>query len=228
MKSQFIKFSFFKFVREWRSLEPGQREVARKEFGAIVSNWSADPGRIVRTYSLVGIRPEVDLLLWQIAPALEDHHELGLELRKSEAAKYFEEPYGYLAVTKRSIYVESHRHAGQEGNRLEVIPGKSRYLFVYPFVKTRTWYRLPHEERQKAMDEHIEIGHKYPGIKINTTYSFGLDDQEFVVAFEGDDAVEFLDLVMELRGSEASAYTERDVPIFTCIARPLDEALAAV
>ena len=54
------------------------------------------------------------------------------------------------------------------------------------------------------MNQHIGVGRKYPSIKLNTTYSFGLDDQEFVVSFEGDDPGDFLDLVMELRESETS------------------------
>ena len=66
------------------------------------------------------------------------------------------------------------------------------------------------------MAEHFKIGHKYPRIKLNTGYSFGLDDQEFVLAFEGDDPSEFLALVEELRGSDASAYTQLETPIFTC------------
>ena len=66
------------------------------------------------------------------------------------------------------------------------------------------------------MREHIEVGHEYHEIKINTTYSYGLDDQEFVVAFEGDNPGQFLALVRDLRTSEASSYTERDTPMFTC------------
>jgi chlorite dismutase len=93
----------------------------------------------------------------------------------------------------------------------------ARYLFVYPFVKTRAWYALPLERRQQIMNEHIRIGHKYPRVRLNTTYSFGLDDQEFVLAFESDHPADFLDLVMELRESEASQYTLRDTPIFTCV-----------
>jgi chlorite dismutase len=65
-------------------------------------------------------------------------------------------------------------------------------------------------------------------VKINTTYSFGLDDQEFVVAFESDSVADFLDLVNEMRGSEASTYTVRDVPSFTCIAMSVDEVLSAI
>jgi chlorite dismutase len=81
------------------------------------------------------------------------------------------------------------------------------------------------EERQKMMTEHIRIGHEYPRVKLNTTYSFGLDDQEFVVAFESDYPSDFLDLVQRLRESQGSAYTLRDTPIFTCIRTTIDETL---
>jgi chlorite dismutase len=116
-----------------------------------------------------------------------------------------------------SVYVREHQHEGQEGSRLHIAPVGARYLFVYPFVKTRAWYTLPLEKRQASMNEHIRVGHKYPRVRLNTTYSFGLDDQEFVLAFESDFPTDFLDLVMELRETEASQYTLRDTPIFTCI-----------
>ena len=139
--------------------------------------------------------------------------------------QYLTTPYSLLAMTKRSTYVRDHKHADQEGTRLRLTPGKFRYLFIYPFVKTRAWYRLTQAARQGMMNEHIEIGHKYPTVRLNTTYSFGLDDQEFVVAFESDKPEDFLDLVMELRGAETSNYTQRDTPIFTCIHHDLDEML---
>ena len=78
------------------------------------------------------------------------------------------------------------------------------------------------------MQEHIKVGREYPDIDLNTSYSFGLDDQEFVVAFEGDDPARFLDLVQRLRTTEASAYTKRDTPTFTCVAASVERALAAL
>src|SRR3979411_2073974 len=105
-----------------------------------------------------------------------------------------------------------------DGRLRRVKPTGRRYLFVYPMVKKRAWSRLSHEELQRAMDEHIRIGHEFPRVKINTSYSLGLDDQEFVVAFETDYPADFLNLVEKLRGGEASAYTERETPIFTCVA----------
>src|SRR4029079_15406223 len=96
-----------------------------------------------------------------------------------------------------------------------VKPTGRQYLFVYPMVKKRPWYRLSYAERQAAMDEHIRVGHEFPRVKINTSYSFGLDDHEFVVAFETDYPGDFLDLVEKLRGGESRLYTEREHTIFT-------------
>jgi chlorite dismutase len=141
---------------------------------------------------------------------------------------FLETPFSYVAMTKRSMYVGEHTHPGQEGTRTRVKPGKAKYLFVYPFWKTRPWYQLPLEERQAMMSEHIRVGHTYPSVKINTAYSFGLDDPEFVVAFETDVPADFLDLVMELRESAASSYTLRDTPIFTCLWMQPGEALDAI
>ncbi len=127
-------------------------------------------------------------------------------------------------MTRRSVYV-----SGEEArHRQELHPADSKYFFVYPFVKTRDWYQLPLEERQRMMDQHIAIGRKYPSVKLNTTYSFGLDDQEFVVSFETDEPADFLDLVMELRSTEASKYTERETPIFTCIRSTPEQMLDAL
>ena len=105
---------------------------------------------------------------------------------------------------------------------------RGRYVFVYPFVKSREWYGLPAEERWRIMQAHIEVGREYPGVDNHTTYSFGLDDQEFVVAFDTDDVGTFLDLVQRLRTTEASRYTVRDTPSFTCIAMSLERALGAL
>ena len=130
-------------------------------------------------------------------------------------------PHSYLALTKPSPYSDSEA-------RPEICTSDRKYCIVYPLDKKREWYRLSLEERRRVMAEHIAIGRRYPEITINTAYSFGLDDQEFVVSFECDDPGEFLDLVQELRGSESSAYTLRDIPIFTCVAMSVGRALDAL
>ncbi|OLB03920.1 MAG: chlorite dismutase family protein [Nitrospirae bacterium] len=222
-KRQFINFCFFKVDPAWRRLPEEERSRGKQEFIRVVEEYAGKV--IVIPYTTVGIRGDCDFMLWRIGYELELFQEMMSKLLATALGKYLAVPYSYLSLTKRSIYVDHHVHEGQESKRLHIVPGKSKYIFVYPFVKTRSWYLLTKAARQGMMDEHIEIGHRYPSVKLNTTYSFGLDDQEFVVAFETDKPEDFLDLVMELRQAEASRYTERDTPIFSCIMKSLKEAL---
>jgi chlorite dismutase len=214
----FVKFTFLKIDPAWRRLDPAERERHKQEFVAACDNFGAD--RFLRAFSLVGTRGDADLLLWCSSPGLADIHEFHVVLGQSGLMAWAKTPYSYLAMTKESEYSEE--------ERLELRAAERKYLFVYPFWKRRDWYQLPGPERMRIMKEHIDIGRKYPSISINTTYSFGLDDQEFVVAFETDEPGDFLDLVQELRGSESSSYTLRDTPIFTCIASSVRHALDAL
>lgn len=222
-RRQYVNFLFLKVDPAWRRLPAEERKRGKCQFIDVVKSF--EPDMLVIPYSLVGIRGDCDLMLWRIGYELPALQEMSAQLLATGLGKYLTTPYSLLAMTKRSTYVREHRHADQEGTRLRLTPGKFRYLFVYPFVKTRAWYRLTQQARQGMMNEHIEIGHRYPTVRLNTTYSFGLDDQEFVVAFESDKPEDFLDLVMELRAAETSNYTARDTPIFTCIHHDLAQTL---
>ena len=227
---QHIRFAFYRVRPEWRLRDVAQRASDRAEVVALVGDFERRDRVLIRTYSLVGTRGDADIMVWLVSDRIEDLHEFSSRLNHTALGAFLESPYSYFAMTKQSMYVEKHVHADQEGrsNRLVIAPTNRRYLFVYPFVKTRAWYRLSSEERQRQMSEHIAMGHRYPGVKINTTYSFGLDDQEFVVAFESDSVADFLDLVHEMRESEASTHTVRDVPSFTCMLMPVEDVLAAI
>jgi chlorite dismutase len=214
----FVKFTFLKVDPAWRRLPAAERDAHKREFAAACEDFAAD--RFLQAYSLVGTRGDADLMLWTASPGLQDIHEFHVVLSQSGLMGWADVPYSYLAMTKESEYSEE--------ERLEVRPAQRRYLFVYPFWKKREWYRLPADERMRVMREHIAIGQRYPSIAINTTYSFGLDDQEFVVAFGTDEPGDFLDLVQELRDSESSLYTLQDTPIFTCIASSPRRALDAL
>lgn len=223
IKRQFVSYSFYKISEEFRKLPVSGREAAKKSF--IEAAESIKKEGILLSYSTVGFRSDVDIMLWLISYDLDAIQRVGSALRKSAMGPYLLAPASYLAMTKRSVYIDKHSHEGQDGNRMAITPGKAKYLFVYPFVKTRAWYLMSKEERQKAMDVHIKVGTEFPSVKLNTTYSFGLDDQEFVVAFETDSPQDFLDLVMALRETESSKYTLRDTPIYTCRMLELKEVL---
>ena len=172
----------------------------------------------LRTYSVAGVRPDSDFFLWKITERYEDLGELGAALNGTPLAGWLETPYSYLATTKASEYTKARKPR-------QVVPKGSPYLVVYPFVKLRSWYSLPQEDRQRAMNEHMEVGHEFRTIVNHTTYSFGIDDQEFMTAFECEEPSDFMHLMLTLRDSEASRYTERDTPIFVGKAVEIRDAL---
>jgi chlorite dismutase len=215
----FVKYTFLKVDPAWRRLPDDERAEHKREFLAACEDFATE--RLLRAFSTVGTRGDTDMMLLSQATNLERIHEFHVVLAQSGLMKWCSQPYSYLAMTKPSPYSE-------ESVRPEICISDRKYLFVYPFEKKREWYMLPIEERQRIMANHIEVGRRYPEITINTAYSFGLDDQEFVVSFEGDDPGEFLDLVQELRGTESSSYTLRDTPIFTCVSMSLGRALDAL
>ena len=202
---QYVAYTFYRVDPAWRRLPVEERTAGKDAFAEVVESWSE---RLeVRVYSPGGVRPDCDFFLWKITERYEDLGELTRELNSTPLAGYLETPYSYLATTKASQYTAARRPR-------KVIPRGSPYLVVYPFVKVRPWYALPEDERQRAMDEHMRIGAEFSSIHNHTTYSFGIDDQEFMTAFECESPADFLQLMMTLRETEASRYTERDTPIF--------------
>ncbi len=216
----FVKFSFLKVDPAWRRRSAEERAEDKREFAAACNEFAEE--HFLRTYSLVGTRGDCDLMVRAVAPGLDAIHELHVLFNQSGVMRHAEIAHSYLALTKESVYSE-------EPSPLEPRPGSdAKFLIVYPMWKKREWYALPEEERMRIMRGHIEIGRRHGTIDINTAYSFGLDDQEFVVSFNTDDPAEFLDLVQELRGTESSAYTESETPIFTCISASVERALGAL
>ncbi len=226
IKRQFVNYLFFKADPAWRRLSREERDRGRSEFEGVVKDWKSRV--LMIPFTTVGTRADTDFVLWRISERLEDFTEMSTQLLNTSLGKWLHTPYSYLGMTKRSMYVDHHEHEGSEGRRGRVVPGQNKYIFIYPFWKTSEWYLLSKEERQRMMNVHIETGHKYPSIKINTIYCFGLDDPEFVVAFEGDKPEDFIDLVMEMREHEVRKYTMRDTPIFTGIRGSIGEVLATL
>jgi chlorite dismutase len=222
---QLVRFSFYKLDPQWYHLPADVRAEGKAQVKRIVEEYAQD--ELIRSYGLYGLRSECDFMLWQATYDIESLRTFSSQIRRSVMGPYLNEARSFLSMTKRSVYVGKNAR-GAHDPRLVISPNDKKYLFVYPFVKTRPWYVLPMEERKRMMNEHIRMGLKYPSVTINTTYSFGLDDQEFVVAFETDYLADFLDLVQDLRETEASQYTLRDTPMFTCVAQPFDEILEAI
>jgi chlorite dismutase len=221
VSGQYVAYTFYRVDPAWRRLPIEERMAAKEAFAEVVEEWAGGMD-VLRAYTTTGVRPDSDFFLWKITERYEDLSELGAALNGTPLAGWLETPYSYLATTKASEYTSARRAR-------KLVPKDSPYLVVYPFVKVRPWYALPEPDRRRAMDEHIRIGREeFPTIHNHTSYSFGIDDQEFMTAFECDEPADFMHLMLRLRDSEASRYTERDTPIFVGRYVPIREALDAL
>ena len=217
---QYVAYTYFRADPAWRRLPVEERAAHKDAFADVLEEFSPRFDHL-RTYSTTGVRPDSDFFLWKITERYETLGELGAALNATPFAGWLETPYNYLATTKASQYTSARRAR-------KVLPQGSPYLVVYPFVKVRPWYELAEADRQRAMEEHMRVGAQFETIHNHTTYSFGIDDQEFMTAFECDEPSDFMHLMLTLRDSEASRYTERDTPIFVGQHVAVREALAAL
>jgi hydrogen peroxide-dependent heme synthase len=227
-------FAFFWLYRvspEWRRLEAFEREHQRDEFAQVLAAHSGSLA-LRGAYSLAGLRHDADLMLWLYGPDLGAAQDLAVALRKTGLGTYLENTYTYTGIVPISRYAPEHRPAFVQGR------SPLRYLSMYPFVKTPEWYLLPFERRRALMAEHGRMGQRHSAIPeavieeasagaavavaapshgavlANTVHSFGLGDQEFVVAFESDDPAAIARMVEDLRAAEVRRYTAVDTPIF--------------
>jgi chlorite dismutase len=167
----------------------------------------------------------IDLIVWSALMADD----------KGDAARFFEKfaaannPYRGLIEQKDSLWGFTRpSQYSKARSKQEIDPfaeTRRPYLVIYPFSKSAEWYLMSREARQGMMNEHIRIGKSYQEISQLLLYSFGLQNQEFVVVYETDDLIRFSDLVNELRDTEARRFTLRDTPLHTAIYRPAEEAL---
>ena len=216
-----------RFVHAWLlRLDPAWRRLPRAERRADVEELcraaeGSTDGLTQISYSTIGLRAHGDILLWRMADEIEAIEQSAAAQLAAGIGRWLTPSLSMIGLIRPSQYVR--RATPQEQSLFT--GARSRYLVVYPFVKSTEWYLTSKEERQQVMNGHMRVGHRYPQIRQLLAYSFGLDDQEFIVAYETDDLVAFQDLVRELRETESRRSTIRDTPIVTGIHRPMAEIL---
>ncbi|MFM7861727.1 MAG: chlorite dismutase family protein [Candidatus Nitrosotenuis sp.] len=208
----FFNFSFFKIDPKWRWMADLAKEESAKEIDQVIRNSKIK----CRTYSTLGLRDDAEFLFWFASESVDEIQSVISKIYSTVFGKYIIPSHVYLSSTRPSIYAKM-------GRAMSFVAGDEpkKYVIVYPFVKTREWYLLPLEQRKKMMDEHIDVGHKYPQVFLNTTYSFGIHDEDFMLAFETDDLHAFQDLIMELRETQVSRYIEKDTPMIVCVKKDI-------
>jgi len=215
----YFNFSFFQIDPKWRWMADLAKEESAKEVEHVIKN----SGIMFRSYSTLGLRSDSDFLFWFAAKSVEEIQSVISKIYLTVFGKYINASQTYLSCTRPSIYA-------RKGRTISFIAGNDskKYAIVYPFTKTRKWYLLSKEERQKMMDEHIDVSQKYPDIVLNTTYSFGLDDQDFMLAFETDELRDFQNLIMDLRETKVSEFVQQDTPMIVCVKKDIRPLIASL
>jgi len=203
---------------EWRRCPPESRLQDLADLAA-AERAVADEGVRSVTYSSIGLEPGVDLVLWRSATTVDALERAAARLLRSGLGSWSVVRHSFLGRTAASQYAA--KASDQESGLLTGV--RADYLIVYPFTKSTDWYLLSREARQGVMNEHMRVGHGYPAVRQALAYSFGLDDNDFLVAYETDDLVAFGELVRELRGTDSRRSTVRDTPILLGVHRSIAE-----
>lgn len=209
-------YPVFKAREAFRDLDVDD---AAQEVENLFKAWE---GRIaVRgVYSTVGFRADSDLMLWLVGSTPEDVQEALVEFRRTQAGRALEVSWTFMGVVKPAEFSADHAPAFVKGD-----PPK-RFLNVYPFVRTPEWYLVPSEERAEMLAEHGVIGREYPDVLANTTSAFGINDWEWILAFEADELDRIVDCIRRLRDAKARRYTKEEIPFVTGIRKDVRAAFA--
>lgn len=216
----YLNFSFYKVDPKWRWINDIGKDEAAKEFSSLID--IANTKMKVRTYSTIGIRKESDFMIWSISDSIEKIQVLTSKVYTTVLGKYIDTSEVYLSATRPSVYSNKITPSFMEHEE------PLKYNIVYPFIKSREWYLLPYEKRNEMMKEHIAVGKKYPQIRLNTSYSFGIGDQDFMLAFETDNLMDFQDLIMKLRETQVSKYILRDTPMIVCVYKKIFDIIKSL
>lgn len=213
----FFGYAFYKVDPKWRWLADMGKSESAKEVKQVLEQ----TGVKYKTYSTIGLRAESDFMVWTGSPRIEDIQRLASRLYSTVFGKYITPSLNYICRTRPSIYSTENKTPAFLADA-----DSKKYAVVYPFTKTRQWYLLAEEQRRQMMAEHIAVSRRHPGITLNTAYSFGLDDHDFMLAFETDDLADFQDLIMELRATAVSAYVLSDTPMMVCVKKDIIPIIA--
>lgn len=226
-RRQFVNFAFFKVLPEWRRLSAKDRRDHKDEALHVLQGWNNEDMRIL-TYSTGGFRADCDFMLWRICYSLDCLNASHTDLLKTQLGGYLDCTRSFLGTTKRSQYLIAKENDSDPALRGYIKPGGGRYLVVYPFTKTREWYRRPFEDRQRIVSEQIRTAQNFKTIRMNTVYSIGLDDHEFVISLETDRPEDLVEMAMNLREVENSVYMLHDTPRIAALRVTPEEMLERI
>ncbi|GAB3126455.1 chlorite dismutase family protein [Tsukamurella serpentis] len=174
-------------------------------------------------YNVAGMRADADFMIWWHAERLEDLQAAYNEFRRSTDLGRAADPvWSNAALHRPAEFNKSHIPAFLAGEE----PGA--YICVYPFVRSLQWYLLPDDERRQMLADHGRKARGFPDVRANTVPAFALGDYEWLLAFEAPEMHRIVDLMRELRATEARMHTREETPFFSGPRMPVRELITAL
>lgn len=217
--AQFTAFWLYVRRDDWRESTHQNWDAVVSEFSSVLSESDVT---VRGVYSTMGLRADIDMIIWVHAEQLDQLQKLATQIDQTEVGRALYRADGYIGTAGMSQYDPTHGPAFVKG-----IP-PARYLSVYPFAKTPEWYLIDYPERRNMMVEHGRLADPWPNLLTNTVESFGIQDQEFIVALEDESPKDLVDMVKKLREAEVRVYTAVDTPIYLGELMSTEDALATI
>ena len=180
-------------------------------------------GLVVRGwYDVSGLRADADLMVWWHAPEVETVQQAYHELRRTALGRRLRPVWSVVALHRPAEFNKGHVPAFMANEEAR------GYLCVYPFVRSYEWYLLPDDERRRMLHEHGMAARTYPDVRANTVSAFALGDYEWILAFEADELHRIVDLMRDLRATDARLHVREELPFYTGTRLPLAELVSTL
>jgi chlorite dismutase len=182
----------------------------RAELIAAAQAAVADDGLVVRGwYDVAGLRADADLMVWWHAETVEEVQGAYQRLRASDLGRHLLPVWSVVGLHRPAEFNRAHVPAFLAGEPA------GDYMTVYPFVRSYDWYVLPEDDRRRMLVEHGQAARGYADVRANTVSAFALGDYEWILAFEAQELHRIVDLMRDLRATDARLHVREEVPFYT-------------
>ena len=217
-----IRYTAWSVFRVATPLGEDSRDKLAAEVDELIADLAGNDVTVRGMYDVSGLRADADVLVWWHASAAEQLQDAYARFRRTQLGTHLTPVWSQMALHRPAEFNKSHVPAFLAGEE------PSRFVCVYPFVRSYEWYLLEDGERRALLSEHGKMAREYPDVRTNTVASFALGDYEWMLAFEAEELYRIVDLMRHLRGSGARRHVREEVPFYTGTRRTAAEIVAAL
>ncbi|RLV55320.1 hypothetical protein D9V41_11185 [Aeromicrobium phragmitis] len=215
-----IRYAMYSVFRLRTPLGDQDRAPLVDEVEALFAKLAGDDVVVRGTYDVSALRADADLLIWWHAPTADALQDAFHAFRRTALGGHLEPVWSSMGLHRPAEFNRTHVPAFMAGE------APRRYLCVYPFVRSYDWYLLPAEERSTMLRDHGHAARDFVDVRANTIAAFALGDYEWLLSFEADELHRIVDLMRELRATEARRHVREELPFYTGRALGMGELVA--